>query len=159
MMETAALRELLSDTTWGKLDYLLVDLPPGTDKLPNLVDLFPQLAGTIVVTIPSGVSQFVVGKSISMAHNVLKTPVIGLVENMSAYICTHCGKEESLFPTGRVEQWAADHEVPFLGSIPFDPRLAAAADAGTLFMQEHAALPAGQAIQQLADQVKAFTDF
>ena len=156
MMETAALRELLSDTAWGELDYLLVDLPPGTDKLPNLVDLFPQLTGTIVVTIPSGVSQFVVGKSISMAQHVLKTPVIGLVENMSAYICAHCGKEEPLFPTGRVQQWAADHEVPFLGSIPFDPRLAAAADAGTLFMRDHAALPAGRAIQHLADQVQAF---
>jgi len=158
MMETAALRELLSDTNWGELDYLLVDLPPGTDKLPNLVDLLPQLTGTIVVTIPSGVSQFVVGKSISMAQNVLKTPVIGLVENMSAYICAHCGKEEALFPTGRVQQWATDHEVSFLGSIPFDPRLAAAADAGMLFMHEHATLPAGRAIQDLADQVKAFVD-
>lgn len=153
MMEAAALREFVADTEWGTLDYLFIDLPPGTDKLPNLVDLLPQLSGAVVVTIPTRVSQFVVGKSIQMAQTLLKTPVLGLVENMAAYICTHCGKEEALFPKGRVEQLAKDHEVPFLGSIPFDPRLALAADEGRLYLEEYRETPAGEAICALAERV------
>jgi ATP-binding protein involved in chromosome partitioning len=151
--ETGALRELLSDTEWGELDFLLVDLPPGTDKLPNLVDLIPHLTGTIIVTIPSGVSQFVVGKSIRMATEVLKTPVIGLIENMSTYVCSHCGQEESLFPTGQVEKMAKDNNLPFLGKIPFDPRIAMSADSGKSFMEKHAELPAGKEIQGICDKV------
>ncbi len=156
MMEMAALRELLGDTEWGALDVLLIDLPPGTDKLPNLVDLVPQLAGTIIVTIPSGVSQFVVAKSITMAKKILKTPVIGLVENMAAYVCAHCGQEEALFPRGHVETLAEAHDVPFLGRIPFDPRLALAADEGALFVQHHPETPAALAIHHLAERVRAF---
>ena len=158
MMEMAALRELLGDTEWGALDVLLIDLPPGTDKLPNLVDLLPQLAGTIIVTIPSGVSQFVVAKSITMAKDILKTPVIGLVENMTAYVCAHCGEEEVLFPVGSVEALAEAHEVPLLGRIPFDPRLALAADEGALFVQHYPETPAALAIQHLAERVQAFLD-
>ena len=156
MMEMHATREFLSDTEWGTLDTLLIDLPPGTDKLPNIVDVLPQLSGTIIVTLPSGVSQFVVGKSITMATELLKTPVIGLIENMSAYICPHCGEEEALFPTGEAEQMAAAYGIPFLGKLPFDPRLALAADAGSLFMIGHAETPAGKAIRTVAERVQAF---
>jgi len=158
MMEMAALREFLGDTEWGTLDVLLIDLPPGTDKLPNLIDLAPQLAGTIIVTIPSGVSQFVVAKSITMAKKILKTPVIGLVENMAAYVCAHCGQEEALFPQGHVEALAEAHDVPFLGRIPFDPRLALASDEGTLFVEHYPETPAALAIQHLAERVRAFLD-
>lgn len=158
MMEMAALRELLADTEWGSLDVLLIDLPPGTDKLPNLVDLLPQLAGTIIVTIPSGVSQFVVAKSITMAKDILKTPVIGLVENMAAYVCAHCGQEETLFPQGHVEALADAHDVPFLGRIPFDPHLALAADQGAPFVHQHRETPAAMAIQRLAEHVRLFLD-
>ena len=158
MMEVGALREMLTDTDWGALDVLLVDLPPGTDRLPNLVDLLPGLDGTIIVTIPSGVSQYVVGKSITMAREVLRTPVVGLVENMATYVCPHCGEEETLFPTGEVEALAARHGVPYLGRIPFDPRLAAAADAGMPFMKDHADAPTGQAIRRLAEQLQTYLD-
>jgi ATP-binding protein involved in chromosome partitioning len=154
MMETAAVRELLSDTEWGKLDFLLIDLPPGTDKLPHLVDLLPQITGTVIVTIPSGVSQFVVGKSIHMAREVLKTPVIGLVENMSAYVCPHCGNEETLFPTGNVEKLAGKFDVPFLGKIPFDPRMAVAADEGKAFMRQFGDSAASEAMNRIAIKIK-----
>ena len=93
-MEVSALREFLSDTEWGVLDYLLIDLPPGTDRLPNLIDLLPTLGGTVVVTIPSSVSQLVVKKSLTMAKKLLNTPVVGIVENMAAYVCADCGKTE-----------------------------------------------------------------
>lgn len=156
MIEAAALREFLSDTEWGVLDFLLIDLPPGADKLPNLADLLPQLAGAIVVTIPSGVSRLVVGKSIRMAKELLNTPVIGLAENMSAYICSHCGKEEALFPPGEAEEIAIEHNIPFLGKIPFDPRLALAADEGRLFTQEHRDTPAARAIEEITNKVRKF---
>lgn len=156
MMEAAALREFLSDTEWGELDFLLIDLPPGADKLPNLVDVLPKLSGTVIVTIPSGVSQMVVGKSITMAKDLLKAPVIGLVENMSVFICSHCGREEELFPSGEVEKITAGHKVPFLGKIPFDPRISLAGDEGRLFMQEYRDTPAARAIAAIADKVRNF---
>lgn len=156
MMETAATREFLADTEWGELDYLFIDLPPGTDKLPHLVDVLPQISGTVIVTIPSGVSQFVVGKSIKMAREILQTPVIGLVENMSTYLCPHCGKEERLFPSGQVERLVENFDVPFLGKIPFDPRMAAAADEGGVFMREFGDSVSGKAVQQIASVMRRF---
>lgn len=155
MVETHAMREFLADTVWGELDYLLLDLPPGTDKLPNMTDLLPKISGTIIVTIPSGVSQFIVSKSLKMARSYLKTPVLGLVENMSAYICSDCGKKEPLFPSGNVAALARQYKVPFLGSIPFDPRLAFSADEGKLFLRSYSEGPAAEAIQNIADQIEA----
>ena len=156
MMEIAAIREFLSDTEWGELDFLFIDLPPGTDKLPNMVDLLPGISGTIIVTIPSQLSQFVVGKSISMAKDLLGTPVIGLVENMSAYVCRQCGHEEKLFPGNLVDELASQYDVPYLGRIPFDPRLAACANEGSLFLEKYANLPATTAIEQVAQKVVDF---
>jgi len=156
LMEKNALREFLSDTEWGALDYLLIDLPPGTDKLPNLVDLLPRLSGTLVITLPTAVSHFVVGKSVTMAKTLLQTPVIGLVENMSGFVCAHCGQEEALFPGSRTEQMARDFEIPFLGAIPFDPRMALSADAGVPFMDRYHETPAAQAVRRLAAEVSRF---
>ena len=158
MMEAGALREFLADTAWGTLDVLLIDLPPGTDRLPTLVDLVPQLSGVVIVTIPSGVSQFVVGKSITMATEMLDTPVIGLVENMSAYVCPHCGEVEALFPSGEVKRLAESHGVPYLGAVPFDPRLAADADAGLLFVKQHTETPASRAIKTVAGQIQQYLE-
>lgn len=156
MMEAAAIRELLSDTEWGDLDFLIIDLPPGTDKLPTMVDLLPEISGTIIVTIPSELSQFVVGKSIMVAKDLLRTPVIGLVENMSMHICSQCGHEEKLFPGGIVEELAQQHGVPYLGRIPFDPRMAVCADEGSLYLEEYGDLPATNAIGQIAQRVGEF---
>lgn len=155
-MEAGAVREFLSDTEWGTLDVLLVDLPPGTDRLPTLVDLLPALSGTIVVTIPSAVSQHVVSKSVEMAREWLDTEIIGLVENMTTYVCPNCGEEEPLFPA-EIEQ-DMTLGLPSLGGIPFDPRVASAADDGVLFVQHYGALPAGEALQQIAGEVEQFLD-
>ena len=96
-MEVGALREFIADTEWGDLDYLLLDLPPGTDRLPNVAELVPNLDGVIVVTIPSEVSQLIVKKSVTMARDILQIPIIGVVENMACYVCQHCGEEEPSF--------------------------------------------------------------
>lgn len=154
-MEAGAVREFLADTDWGALDVLLIDLPPGTDRLPTLVDLLPTLSGTIVVTIPSAVSHLVVSKSIRMAQEWLQTPVIGLVENMSSYVCPHCGKEEPLFPASEKRQ-ADQQDLPLLGRIPFDPRVAAAADDGVLFVERYGTTPTARAIRRIAEEVRQF---
>jgi ATP-binding protein involved in chromosome partitioning len=158
MMEMGAVREFFADTEWGRLDYLFVDLPPGTDKLPNIVDLLPRISGTIIVSIPALLSQFVVGKSIHMAKETLNTPIIGVVENMATHVCPHCGKEEALFPDGSVERMAAEAGIPYLGRIPFDSRIAAAADEEALFMQTNGESAAGRDIRSIAAGVKAFVE-
>ncbi len=155
-MEVTALRELLSDTEWGRLDYLLVDLPPGTERLPNLVDLMPKLGGTLVVTIPSGVSQLVVKKSLTMAKYVTETPIIGIVENMAAYVCGECGKTESLFPGAQTQDMANEFELPILGRVPFDPRISMCADEGIAFVQEHGHTQAGTSFIDVARKIDTY---
>jgi ATP-binding protein involved in chromosome partitioning len=155
-MEMHTVREFLSDVQWGELDLLLLDLPPGTDRVATIKDLLPDLRGTVVVTIPSAVSQLVVLKSITMARDLLHTPVIGLVENMTAYVCPTCEEVHPLF--GPVSTEALPLGVPLLGRIPFDPRMAMASDGGVPFMFEHGASPAGQALQHLGSNVQTFLD-
>ena len=155
-MEMSALREFLSDTEWGTLDYLLIDLPPGADRLPNLVDLLPNLGGTVVVTIPSGISQLVVKKSLTIAKKLLNAPVIGIVENMAAYVCADCGKTEDLFPSGHTEEMARQFDVSLLGKIPFDPRISIAADEGSAFVDLYRDTPAGRMLIALAEKIEVF---
>ena len=153
-MEVGALREFIADTEWGKLDYLLLDLPPGTDRLPNVAELIPNLGGVVVVTIPSEVSQLIVKKSVTMARDILKVPIIGVVENMAFYVCQHCGEEEPLFSTNETLDEAFQQIL--LGSIPFDPQLARANDNGTLYLGEHPDAPASKALVQVAEKIQAF---
>jgi ATP-binding protein involved in chromosome partitioning len=156
MVEMGAIREFLTDTEWGELDYLLIDLPPGTDKLPNLVDVLPRLSGTLIVTIPSKVSQFVVGKSIQMATDLLETPVIGLIENMYAFVDPVTGHEVPLYPTGHVDRLAETYDVPLLARIPFDPHLAEAGDEGYSYVSRHPASLATKAYNIISEQVQLF---
>ncbi|RKU32662.1 ATP-binding protein [Candidatus Poribacteria bacterium] len=153
-MEVSALREFIADAEWGELDYLLIDLPPGTDRLPNLVELIPNLGGVVVVTIPSEVSQLIVKKSVTMARDILNVPIIGVVENMAAYVCQHCGEAERLFAT---EESLEDvFQQIILGSVPFDPRLARAGDSGTAYLNEYPDAPASKAFLQVADKIQGF---
>jgi ATP-binding protein involved in chromosome partitioning len=153
-IEIGALREFISDTEWGALDYLLLDLPPGTDRLPNVAELIPNLGGVVVVTIPSEVSQLVVKKSVTMAKDILNVPIIGIVENMAFYVCQHCGEEEPLFSAG--ESLDNVFQQASLGSIPFDPRLARASDNGTLYLDEYPDAPASKILMQMAEKIQAF---
>jgi ATP-binding protein involved in chromosome partitioning len=137
-MEANALREFLADTAWGALDLLLLDLPPGTDRLATVVSLVPGLAGTILVTIPSDVSQLIVKKSITVARGAA-APVLGLVENMAG-----------LFPGPDVSALAAEAGIPFLGAVPFDRELAGASDRGEAFVQTRADREAARALRTIA---------
>jgi ATP-binding protein involved in chromosome partitioning len=137
-MEANALREFIADTRWGALDVLLIDLPPGTDRLATVAGLVPALAGTVIVTIPSDVSRLVVRKSITVAQQA-KAPVLGLVENMAG-----------LFPGPGGGTLAAEAGVPFLGRVPFDPALAEAADRGEPYVAVAPGAPAAQAVAAIA---------
>jgi ATP-binding protein involved in chromosome partitioning len=141
-MEANALREFLADTAWGVLDVLVLDLPPGTDRLATVVSLVPGLAGTILVTIPSDLSQLIVKKSITVARGS-GVPVLGLVENMAG-----------LFPGPGAEALAREAGLAFLGAVPFDPDLASAADRGEPFVRTRADSQAARALREVADRVR-----
>jgi len=142
-MEANALREFLADTAWGALDVLLLDLPPGTDRLVTVASLLPTLSGTIVVTIPSEVAHLVVRKSITIAAQA-KAPVLGLVENMAG-----------LFPGPSGVDLAREAGIPFLGAVPFDPALAAAADFGEPLVASAPTCEAARALTAIARIVAA----
>lgn len=151
-VEMSVIREMISDVAWGELDLLLIDMPPASsDKPPVIAQLIPDLDGALIVTIPSEISQFIVRKSVVFLNRELKIPMLGLIENMSGALCPHCGEGIELFegpshPQGLLETMG----LPLLGRIPFDRRIASAADRGQSFMDQHPATPAGQAFQAIA---------
>lgn len=154
-MECSALRELLADTVWGELDYLLIDMPPGSDRIDNIRDLIPELAGVVEITIPSPLSQHIVSKSITK-NSQLGVPIIGLVENMATYVCPHCNEEGSLFEGDDVKQLSERKGIPFLGSIPFDSRVSMLTGAGKLFYTEHPDSVTGKAIDSVVEKIVQF---
>jgi ATP-binding protein involved in chromosome partitioning len=151
-MEATALREFLSDTIWGELDCLFLDLPPGTDRIATVADILPALTGMILVTIPSEVSHLVVRKSLALTRE-LKVPVLGLVENMSGYSCQNCHTIGDLFRPGEGPRLACDFSIRFLGEIPFDPRLARAGDSGIPFVAMHQNTATGLVFQSIAREM------
>jgi ATP-binding protein involved in chromosome partitioning len=142
-MEASALREFLADTKWGELDLLLLDLPPGTDRLATIASLVPRLVGAVVVTIPSEVSHLVVRRSITAAAQT-KAPILGLVENMGGLLL---GPDAVAL--------ARDAGIPFLGRVPFDPALAAACDRGEPFVALTPESPAARALTTIAGEIRA----
>jgi ATP-binding protein involved in chromosome partitioning len=148
-MEGTALREFLSDTVWGALDCLFLDLPPGTDRIATLADILPGLTGIILVTIPSEVSHLVVRKSLALARD-LKIPMLGLIENMAGYECQACQTLGDLFQPGQGLQLARDFDIRFLGELPFDPRLARSGDSGIPFVAMHQETTTGRMLQAMA---------
>ena len=158
LREAGALRSLIADTEWGPLDYLIVDLPPGSDKFGNVLDILPRHSAAIAVTIPSAVSAAAVGKSIRMTRQHFDAPLVGLVENMSPYVCSSCGKMERLFPEGAAERLSEELDLPLLAQIPFDPMLAVSSDAGRCFVDAYPDRPAAVAIRALARAVDTSPD-
>lgn len=128
-MVAGTVRQLLEDVAWGELDYLLVDLPPGTGDAPmSLAQLVP-LTGVVIVTTPHNVAANIAGKSAALFRR-LNAPVLGVVENMAEYVCGGCGKVERIFAGLSGEELAAQLKAPYLGSIPLDPAVSAAGDQG-----------------------------
>jgi Mrp family chromosome partitioning ATPase len=124
-----AVKQFWTDVIWGELDYLLIDLPPGTGDSPlTVMQIFP-LDGIVIVTSPQELANMVVKKAIKMAGK-MQIPIIGLAENMSYAVCPHCKERWELFGPGRGASVAKDSNIAFLGALPLDPELTALCDKG-----------------------------
>jgi ATP-binding protein involved in chromosome partitioning len=128
-MVMRAIEQLLADVEWGPLDYLIVDLPPGTGDAQLTISQKVPLSGAVIVTTPQDIALIDARKGLAMFRKV-NVPVVGIVENMSSFVCPHCGEETSVFKQGGGERTAALLECPFLGRIPLDPAIVEGGDAG-----------------------------
>jgi ATP-binding protein involved in chromosome partitioning len=133
-VKMGAIRQFLEEVEWGRLDYLIVDLPPGTGDEPlSIAQLIPSADGALIVTTPQDVALLSVRKSINFAKAV-RLRVIGMVENMAGLVCPHCGKEIDVFGDGGPEKAADDMAVPLLGSLPLSQEIAKSGDDGRPFV-------------------------
>jgi len=151
------IRQFLSGVEWGELDYMIVDLPPGTGDEPlSVVQLMKKIDGAIIVTTPQDLALLSARKAVNFSR-VLKVPVIGIIENMGGFVCPHCGKEINLFKYGGGEKAAMELGVPFLGRVPFDPQMVEAADSGTPFVLQRGS-KVTEAFEQIVANVRAFVE-
>ncbi|MEZ4704118.1 MAG: P-loop NTPase [Bdellovibrionota bacterium] len=132
-MATKLIQQFLANVDWGPLDYLLIDLPPGTGDVQLTLTQLASLRGAVIVTSPSEVAVGITMRGIRMFDEV-RVPILGLIENMSGFVCPHCDEESTPFRKGGGQAHAKQYGIPFLGSIPLDPMLAIAGDTGDPFM-------------------------
>ena len=144
-----AIRQFFQDVAWGDLDYLIIDSPPGTGDEPlSVCQLAGRLDGAVIVTTPQKVSAVDVRKSITFCRQ-LHIPVLGVVENMSGFACPKCGEITQILPSGGGRRLAEDMSVPFLGTIPMDPKIAEACDNGRAFIRQYATSPTAMIMREI----------
>jgi ATP-binding protein involved in chromosome partitioning len=146
--------QLLGNVAWGDLDYLVIDLPPGTGDAQLTLTQSAPLSGAVIVTTPQDVALEDVYRGVRMFEQV-KVPILGIVENMSYYACSHCGHREEIFSHGGGQRAAGKYEVPFLGEIPIVPAIRAAGDRGVPIVAADPDSPAAQAFRAVARSVAA----
>ena len=149
-----AISQFLRDVEWGDLDYLVVDLPPGTSDAQLTLAQAVPISGTVLVTTPQDVALSDVGRALSMLRR-LNVPVIGIVENMSAFVCPHCGDVTEIFGHGGGERFAQQHGIEFLGKIPLDVTVRQGGDAGVPAVAQREPGAAAQALEAMAGLVAA----
>jgi ATP-binding protein involved in chromosome partitioning len=155
-LKMRAIRQFLVEIVWGELDFLFIDLPPGTGDEPlSIAQLLPEMDGVVIVTMPTGLSSSIVKKAITFAER-MNMPIIGVVENMSGFICPHCGVKTEIFQSGGGEKMAKDTHVPFLGSIPIDPKISVESDKGHPFVIADKDSAATKAFVEIVDKVEVF---
>jgi ATP-binding protein involved in chromosome partitioning len=148
-MVMKALQQFIEDVDWGTLDFLIVDLPPGTGDAQLTMTQQVPLDGAIIVTTPQDVALIDARKGLAMFRKV-NVPVLGVIENMSMFVCPHCGKSSEIFKHGGGRKTAEQLGVPFLGDIPIDPAIVVGGDAGTPIVVSHPASAAAQAFVAVA---------
>jgi ATP-binding protein involved in chromosome partitioning len=155
-LKMQVIRQFLADFLWGELDFLFIDVPPGTGDEPlSVMQLIPDMDGTVIVTIPSEVSEDVVKKAVSFSRQ-MGIPIIGVIENMSGFTCPNCGVTINILGAGGGERIAHDLTVPFLGRIPIDPSICEEADKGIPFVVGHTDSPAAKAFTRIVQIVEDF---
>jgi Mrp family chromosome partitioning ATPase/predicted Fe-Mo cluster-binding NifX family protein len=154
-LKATLIRQFLSDVEWGDLDYLIVDSPPGTGDEPLSVgQLIPDADGAVIVTTPQEIALADVRKSVNFCRK-MGLHILGVVENMSGFVCPHCGERADIFKTGGGEAMAAEMGIPFLGRIPLDPGVVSHGDEGTLASGETIRPETRAGFDELADTVLA----
>ena len=149
-----AISQFLRDVEWGELDYLVVDLPPGTSDAQLTLAQAVPISGVVLVTTPQEVALSDVAKALAMLQR-LNVPIVGLVENMSAFICPHCGEATEIFGRGGGERFAEQHHIPFLGKVPIDVTVRQGGDAGVPAVAQREPGPAAVALEHMAGLVAA----
>lgn len=145
-MKAGALQQMVRDADWGELDEFVVDCPPGTGDEPlSAIQLLAPAYGAVIVTTPQEVALADVRRSVNFCRQ-LAVPILGVVENMSGFVCPHCGQTTDIFTSGGAERMAVDMGIPFLGRVPLDPGLVACGDAGAAFLERHPETPAARAL-------------
>jgi Mrp family chromosome partitioning ATPase/predicted Fe-Mo cluster-binding NifX family protein len=156
-MKFAVIKQFLKDVEWGELDYLVVDSPPGTGDEPlSIAQLIPEADGAVVVTTPQQVAVADVRRCIGFCRQI-KLRVIGVVENMSGLVCPKCGTTVEVFKSGGGRRMARETGAPFLGSIPIDPQIVEASDAGTPYVEAFAGSEAARAFQRAIAPILALS--
>jgi ATP-binding protein involved in chromosome partitioning len=150
----SAVQQFMRDVAWGELDYLVVDLPPGTGDVSLSMAQSVPVAGAVVVTTPQGVSVADVRKAVGM-YRQLNIPILGVIENMSHFVCPHCQETTDIFGTGGGEAMAKDMGIPFLGRVPIDTRVRKGGDEGQPIVVAAPDAPAARAFDELAGKVAA----
>jgi len=157
-MKMGVIKQFLKDVEWGDLDYLVIDSPPGTGDEPlSVCQLVEDADGAVIVTTPQEVATVDVRRSISFCRQ-LSLPVLGVVENMSGFVCPSCGTVTEIFKTGGGERLAAETHVPFLGRIPLDPSVGAAGDDGTPFMAHQSGTATARAFARAVAPILALDE-
>jgi ATP-binding protein involved in chromosome partitioning len=149
-----AVQQFMRDVVWGELDYLVVDLPPGTGDVALSMAQSVPMAGAVVVTTPQGVSVSDVRKAVGMFRQ-LNIPVLGVIENMAYFVCGHCDERTEIFGNGGGRRMAVEMDIPFLGEVPIDTRVRSGGDEGRPIVSVAPEAPAAKAFLDLASRVAA----
>lgn len=152
-VKMTAVRQFIEDVHWGELDYLIIDMPPGTgDEALSIIQLIPKADGAVIVTTPQEVSLIDSRKSISFVNEV-GIPVIGLIENMSGFACPHCDEVTDIFKSGGGEAVAKEFGVQFLGKVPLEASVVASGDKGMPVVLDAPDSPSGKAFRSIIDKI------
>jgi ATP-binding protein involved in chromosome partitioning len=151
--KAGAIKQFIGGVEWGDLDYLIIDCPPGTGDEPlTVVQTLDRVDGAVVVTTPQDLAIADVRKSVSFCAR-LNLPVLGVIENMSGFVCPHCANKIDIFKSGGGENMARDMRVPFLGCIPMDATVVASADDGTPHVHRYQKTEAGKAFSEIVMKI------
>ena len=157
-MKYGLIQQLIKDVNWGKLDYLIVDMPSGTGDDPlSIINILKQFNGTVIVTTPQELSLLNTKKVIQFALK-MNIPVIGLIENMSGMVCPHCNQTVEIFRSGGGEKTAQEFEIPFLGRIPMDPGIVVSTDTGVPFVISQPKSIASDCFGEIAERIRNFIE-
>ena len=154
-LKSKIISQFINDVVWGTLDYIVVDLPPGTGDEPMSIAQLLISDGAVIVTTPQDVALLDSRKAVNFAKK-LNVPVVGIIENMSGFICPYCGKEIDLFKKGGGKKASEDLKVPFLGSIPIEPKIVDSSDSGKPFVLNEENSKAKESFETIVSKIEDF---